>query len=294
MTYEQIVMALAELYVLGMRHVSLDGGEPLTHRHVNDIVEFLRALEVRVVMNSNGILVPRRLHVIRRLSKLKISLDGPRDCHDAVRGASSFDKAIAGAEAAICAGVPVEFTCVLGTHNVDRIDELLDFADPRGYRIVFQPARPSLFLDGEPIAQAFVLDRERLGRALDSIVERKRQKSPSVANHWSSLRHFRSYPDDSPPPCAAGWINATLDPEGNLYHCGQVSRADRANNVVRLGARGAFARLRREGCGQCWCARVVEENYAWGARLVDFFPPNEEAADPLDSPIERRRLPVLR
>src|SRR5688572_8486066 len=37
MTYEQIVMVLAELYVLGMRHVSLDGGEPLTHRHVNDI-----------------------------------------------------------------------------------------------------------------------------------------------------------------------------------------------------------------------------------------------------------------
>ena len=73
-------------------------------------------------------------------------------------------------------------------------------------------------------------------------------------------------------PCAAGWINATLDPEGVLYHCGQVSRADRSNNVVTLGAQAAFERLERTGCPQCWCARVVEENYLWGGYLGQFLP----------------------
>ena len=70
----------------------------------------------------------------------------------------------------------------------------------------------------------------------------------------------------------AGWINATMDPEGNLFHCGQVDRSDKSNNVVKLGAEQAFRRLRRVGCTQCWCARVVEENYAWGGRFDKSLP----------------------
>ncbi|HET9959851.1 MAG TPA: hypothetical protein VFQ61_35410, partial [Polyangiaceae bacterium] len=56
------------------------------------------------------------------------------------------------------------------------------------------------------------------------------------------------------------------DPSGNLYHCAQVNRGVR-HNVVELGVEEAFRRLEREGCSQCWCARVVEENYAWGGRF---------------------------
>ena len=68
----------------------------------------------------------------------------------------------------------------------------------------------------------------------------------------------------------------------------------RSNSVVKKGARAAFAALERHGCGQCWCARVVEENYAWGARIVDFLPPTEADVEPLEPSIDRRRLPIAR
>ena len=93
-------------------------------------------------------------------------------------------------------------------------------------------------------------------------------------------------------PCAAGWINATLDPEGYLYHCGQVGRGDRSQNVVRLGVGAAFAGLLREGCTQCWCARVVEENYAWGGRFHRMLPPLS-VPEPPDPPGPGRHLPVV-
>ena len=51
-----------------------------------------------------------------------------------------------------------------------------------------------------------------------------------------------------------------MDPEGNLYPCGNVNRDDRSNNVVRLGARTVFKRSQRLGYSQCWCARTVEGN----------------------------------
>jgi MoaA/NifB/PqqE/SkfB family radical SAM enzyme len=290
MSRDQILVALAELVALGTRRISLDGGEPLTHPHVDEIIEFLVRREVEVYMNSNGILVPRRIHSVRRLHKLKLSLDGPRPAHDAMRGAGSFDKALRGAELARAAGVPVELTCVVGAHNAGSIGALLDLVEARGFAIVFQPARPSLFLGSGRDGSAFVLARSELAAAF-ALIEARKKSGGAVANRWSSLRHFRHFPADTPIACAAGWINATLDPEGTLHHCGQTNRSDRSANVVRLGARAAFERLVRRGCSQCWCARVVEENVAWGGRLDRMLPPLAEANAANDP--GPRRLPVI-
>src|SRR5215831_17076210 len=117
MTREQILDALAQFIELGMIKINLDGGEPLTHRHVDEIVAWLVERAISVRMNTNGILVPRKIDTVRKLYRVKISLDGPRENHDLMRGRGAFDKAIAGALAAREAGVKVEFTCTVGRHN---------------------------------------------------------------------------------------------------------------------------------------------------------------------------------
>ncbi len=290
MTREQILDALGGLHALGMRHISLDGGEPLAHRHIDEVVAFLSQRRVRIYMNTNGVLLPRKLATIRLLSKVKISLDGPPACHDAMRGEGSWQKAINSAVLARSAGVAVELTCVVGRHNAGHIDELVDFADQRHFRVVFQPARNSLFLDSARDGSGFQLDQAELRRVFARLCQRKLAGSASIANGWGSLRHFLTFPDDTPLPCAAGQINATLDPEGNLFHCGQVNRSDLSHNVVELGSRAAFEGLVRGGCGQCWCARVVEENLAWGGRFHRMLPPRSlpDAQRP-----SSRRLPVV-
>lgn len=290
MSREQILGALAQFVELGTRVVSLDGGEPLTHPHVHEIAAFLVQHGVTVHMNTNGILVPKRLATIRLVSRVKISLDGPRTAHDRMRGAGAFDKAMAGIDAAREAGAPVELTCVIGLHNYELVDELLDFVEARGLPIVFQPVRPSLFLDNPRDGSSFVPAAAQVRRAFERVEARKRAGSP-VHNRWSSLRHFRRYPEPTPVPCAAGIINVTLGPEGDLHHCGQVSRAHDAPNVVEVGAGTAFDRLLRRGCSECWCARVVEENLAWGGRFDQMLEPAATKAEPIRG--ERRHLPVV-
>ena len=293
MTKPQIFRALDELHQLGMRHVSLDGGEPLTHRCIDEVTAFLVQRRVRVYMNSNGILVPKKMATIRLLSKLKISLDGPRECHDAMRGYGAFDKALEGALAARDAGVRVELTCVVGSHNVGHVGELVSLAEELEFPVVFQPARNSLFLESARDGSAWASDTNALRRAFRQLEARKLAGTAAIANGWASLRHFRAFPEDASLPCAAGIINATLDPEGNLFHCGQVLRRSTAPNVVELGARAAFEQLKRGGCGQCWCARVVEENYAWGGRVGHMLPPL--GVDVGEDPARRepRRLKVV-
>jgi MoaA/NifB/PqqE/SkfB family radical SAM enzyme len=272
LTRDGIFRALGEFYDLGMRDAHLDGGDPLTHRHIDEIVDWLVDRHITVSMNTNGILVPRKIATMRKLSGVTISLDGPRDSHDSQRGAGSFDRAVAGAKAVQGAEVPVEFTCTVGRHNVDAIEELVEIADALGIPVVFQPALNSLFLDSERDGSAWQLDAQSM-RAAFARIEQIKRRSTAVGNAWSSLKHFRQFPEETPPPCAAGWVTATMDPEGVLFPCGQLSRADRSNSVVRLGAATAFANLSRRGCGQCWCARLVQENYAWGMRVDRMLPP---------------------
>lgn len=274
MTREQILSALSDLYTMGMRYLSIDGGEPLAHKHVDEIVEHVTAMGVRAVMNTNGILVPKKLDTVRKLAKVKISLDGPAANHDLVRGKDAYRRAVRGADAAREAGVAVEFTCVVGTHNHAVIDELLDYVEERDYTIVFQPARDSLFLDTEDgSGTEYQLETERLRSCFSRIEERKMRNPKLVGNKWSSLRHFRSFPEDVDIPCSAGWVEVTMDPEGRLYHCGQINRADKSCSVVTLGVRGALDKLQLGGCKQCWCARVVEGNYTWGGRVGMMVPP---------------------
>ena len=64
LTREEIFEALEEFAVLGMLRVNLDGGEPLAHKLVDEIVDWLTRRRITVTMNSNGILVPRKLDVI--------------------------------------------------------------------------------------------------------------------------------------------------------------------------------------------------------------------------------------
>lgn len=279
MSLSEILDALDGLRSIGMQEISLDGGEPLAHRHVGAVVEWLHAHHVIVRMNTNGVLVRRRAAVVKHLSKVKISLDGPASLHDAVRGPRAFERALDGAAAARELGVSVELTSVVGRHNAHAIDEIVAIAAWQNLPIIFQPARDSLFVGHVGPGSSFRLEHGDITAAFARVEEHKRRGAP-VLNGWASLRHFRNFPNDTALPCAAGHINATMDPEGNLYHCGQFGRRSGGHSVVELGAAEAFRRLTRTGCSQCWCARVVEENYAWGGR-VDYalpLPPREAAA----------------
>ena len=272
LAHDEIVIALSDFYELGMRDVSIDGGEPLSHRHIDEIVDWLVGKGVRVAMNTNGILVPRKINTVSKLSEVKISLDGPKDCHDSMRGAGSFDKALVAARAAQRAGVHVEFTCTVGRHNADRIEELLNITESLNIQVVFQPALNSLFQGSRRNGSAWQLGGLGIRTAFARIEALKRHKR-GIGNGWSSLRHFRRFPEETRPPCAAGRVFCTMDPEGVLFPCGQLDRSDRSNSVVRLGVARAFANLSRTGCGECWCARLVEENYAWGCRVDKILPP---------------------
>ena len=111
---------------LGTRRFFFTGGEPLARK---DAIELLRqAVDVHgrdAVLMTNGTLFKgERLAALARLAdtgrlRVQVSLDGASaSTNDAIRGAGTFDRIVAGVRAARSAGVMPTLTMTLLRHNL--------------------------------------------------------------------------------------------------------------------------------------------------------------------------------
>jgi MoaA/NifB/PqqE/SkfB family radical SAM enzyme len=83
----------ASLRNLGVRQVVLSGGEPLLHKDLGALSEFFRRENIRLTLLTTGLLLFKRANDVSRLfDEVIVSVDGPREIHDAIRRvAGAFD-----------------------------------------------------------------------------------------------------------------------------------------------------------------------------------------------------------
>jgi Fe-coproporphyrin III synthase len=90
-TREQIRVAdldvhRASLRRLGVRQVVLTGGEPLLHSDLASLCNFFRQENIRLTLLTTGLLLFKRAHDVSTLfDEVIVSMDGPREIHDAIR-----------------------------------------------------------------------------------------------------------------------------------------------------------------------------------------------------------------
>jgi len=115
-------------------------GEPLVvpptfYREAFATIEALRppSVEIAHSFQTNGMLIDADWCAFFRDWKVGVgvSIDGPREIHDANRkmrnGAGTFDRTLAGIRTLRAAGVPFHVISVLSRKSLDMPDELLDF-----------------------------------------------------------------------------------------------------------------------------------------------------------------------
>ena len=73
----------------GLRFI-VSGGEPLMHRHFWKLNERLPAYPFRSILLTNGTLLDREAARALRFHEVQVSLDGPQDAHDLLRGTGSY------------------------------------------------------------------------------------------------------------------------------------------------------------------------------------------------------------
>lgn len=256
-----------ELAAMGTLSVCFDGGEPLMHPGIEQMVRRAKALGLRVSMSTNGMLLTRRPRVLDCVDVVKISIDGPAHVHDLGRGRGAFAEAMNGARFAVSAGCKVVLRMTLASHNVGYFADVIAQAKHLGIQTLFQPAIGSVMNSSDAPA-AHSADVAGYRAAIDELMRLKRAGEP-IANERVCLEHLRHWPEPTPvDTCSGGRVEVAIGPDGGMYPCGRTGRHLSAPNVFELGAVAAFERvLRPSDCRSCWCTLTVAGCFLYGGNL---------------------------
>lgn len=122
---------------LGLRSVKLTGGEPLMHPQIRDILELIRSSDLRLGMETNGVLcVPELARVIATCKNpcVSVSLDGvDAETHEWVRGVKGcFEAALNGIRNLVDAGLKPQIIMTIMRHSKHQMEAMVRLAESLG------------------------------------------------------------------------------------------------------------------------------------------------------------------
>ncbi len=122
-------MAWARLHPGAILHIS--GGEPFLLPHMEEILEAGQERGFgRLVVNTNGNCLPdariERLADLTIPLDMEVSVDGPRDLHEAIRGQGAYDVACDTVDRLLAAGVNTSVYVTVTRPLIDRLEGWID------------------------------------------------------------------------------------------------------------------------------------------------------------------------
>ena len=255
----QALRLIEEMHASGTRRLNVTGGEPLIRKDIGMLIDRAAGLGIRVRMNSNGILLPRKLPELRNLDTVNLSLDGPVNVHDKIRGPGSFRTTLDAAQAALAHDIRVNFTVTLTSDNCGSLPYLLDTATAFDAKISFQPVLPTRLATKEE--HGLVPTAEALRRAMEILIEEKRRGRREIFQSEQGLGHIAHWPEPKEIRCACGWLSCRVEADGRILLCSRKPGKVSPFHPLVAGFRRAFEALSPGSCVDCWCASRVELNF---------------------------------
>lgn len=259
---DKVLAVLKELARLGTKKISFSGGEPMFRQDMGEIINFCVKNGISAEMNSTGFLIPERRKEIKGLDLLKLSLDGPAEIHDAIRGKKgAYQWAMNAAEAAAREKIPFIFTATLTKHNIDSVEFLINVSKKFKTAVAFQPLKA--LSRGCSVEQAHSLypSQESYKKAIDSLIKWKKADKHRLRNSMRGLLHIYNWPYYKRLKCGAGHIFCMILPNADVYPCDRIHYDVELPNCVRLGFKEAFLRLPEVKCSGCGFCGSLELNY---------------------------------
>ena len=239
LTVEDLGRQLESIERLQVRWVVLSGGEPLMHSSLWSLVDLLRERQIRITLLSSGLLLGRyAASIVKCVDDVIISLDGPAQVHDSIRGVPGAFEITAAGIAAILerdAGFTIAARCTVQRANFRHLRDTVDaarqlrlnsvsflaadldsaaFARPNGWPIARKAAialEPGDIADLETEIEALISRDECGGFVAESPAKLRR-----------ITRHFRAALGEisaEAPICNAPWKSAVVEADGTVRPC---------------------------------------------------------------------------
>ena len=130
--WKKLAIDIKETYT-PLPHIMLWGGEPLVCPFFDELVKFLKEQGFVIGMITNGVLLNEYMSICKKyFKKIFVSVDGPEDIHDSIRGEGVFCKVISNLQELSDSDVYVAVSSVLSPALLDRLDEFVSIIEDSG------------------------------------------------------------------------------------------------------------------------------------------------------------------
>jgi MoaA/NifB/PqqE/SkfB family radical SAM enzyme len=270
LTTSESLRMLRDLHGMGMRRLCFSGGEPLMRHDIEELVHSSALLGVSLEMNSNGLLINRHLDVLRQMQWVKVSLDGPEEIHDTIRGVRMFSSIMSNLAEARRAGVRFSLTTTLVRENttIPAVDALVEIARSFDTFVAFQPVVTHTKWTTVDIDRVGP-EPEAMQAVVGHLIEVKRRHPSTLRNSLAGLRHISSWPEIPPMRCTSGRVFVIVESNGDLYACERTTYPDgTVFPNVRQGVARAFENIvLPQNCAGCGFCGALELNFLWNLKL---------------------------
>ncbi|RJQ48240.1 MAG: radical SAM protein [Nitrospiraceae bacterium] len=207
---------------------NITGGEPFLRRDLFQILEEIAKEGVSIYILSNGTLINKDR--AERLSGLgvkggQVSVEGPREIHERIRGKGSFTKAMKGVKNLLDTGMTVTLNVTLSNLNEGHIHELVSLAKAAGvHRLGFSRLVPCG--RGKQLLHE-MMDTKRVKAMYESLLSLNVSGLEIVTGDPIASRMKLNASSDmgytAYGGCAAGISGVTLRPDGTINPCRRLN-----------------------------------------------------------------------
>jgi Fe-coproporphyrin III synthase len=227
---------------LGVKWVVLSGGEPLLNQDIQSLCAFFHEESIRITLLTSGLLLHRRaLDVAESFDDIIISLDGPEEIHDRIRGVGGAFQMIAMGIRSVRRlrpDIPISARCTIQRLNYLKLGQTAnavqslklnsisflaaDVSSEAFNRLPVWPTQKqcSIALDEvETIAFAGEMESFICDYA-DDIASGFIAESPEKLRRI--VRHFQAFHgrvEPQAPICNAPWVSAVMEADGSVRPC---------------------------------------------------------------------------
>ncbi len=185
-----------------VRVLEITGGEPLLFpATLIKIGNQVKTQNIVWGVTTNGLLLNTKIIVELKkagIYAIKVSLEGPKEYNDSIRGKGSFDLAIKGIKKCVKQGLPVAVLTTLSRKNIGLMDKFVDLLDVLGVNLViFFPMMP---LGRAKNLENFLLEKNDFEKFLSFLASKKTRhlriniEMPELANKPNSKNLAKGCP----------------------------------------------------------------------------------------------------
>jgi len=278
---KKALAAIDAVCSLGVPFFDLSGGEPLLRKDLNILAKRAASHGCFVSMNTNGTLLneSRVSEVADAFDLVVVSLDGPKEVHDKIRGVSgTYDKAVEAIRLLKAHGVKVGVNSVATPWNIDILPQFIDELRSHVDFAQVQPIHPY-----PPSAENIPSDKQ-VSRLLDYLLRLKRSDPGFLAVPTDFIKGFEAFfKGKAPKICHAGELYVAINPSGKLLAC--PARSDIVLGDTLSGSIDDILKKKRnsEGwrkvssCKGCWLectagvSMMLENPFKEASQLVSLW-----------------------